>query len=327
MPWTCSSCQTEIAYDELMQCSACGAAKAAWTLAADVTRAMVVRRQKLELKLASGEEPVALDPGYGELELAEAGEEVWALDVDSVRVLQARGLLPPPRFLLVARNPGKGTALALTALGESSEAREVELPLGEPDPEGVREARILLVWGAAPPSDLPGVQAVEVTEERGAVPEVEVGLPGRGKPKRLRVRRAASLRIHLQDPDPEEEEVYRLLEASGSAHDCEPRDLGDGMLELFFTCLDVEGRYSLEIAPPDEPAYRVFEDVPYAELAQGRIGPADEAPPAAEDGEAAPEGEEYDQDWGDDEEAQAYAAYQEQENQLLRWTVSSVELA
>lgn len=324
MPWTCSSCQTEIAFDELLQCSACGATKAAWTVAADVTRAMVVRRQKLELRLARGEAPLALDPGYGELELAEADEEAWALDVDSVRALQARRLLPPPRFLLVARNPGKGDALAVTALGERSEAREVEVPLGEPDPEGVREARLLLLWGAAPPSDLPGVQGVEVTEDKGAVPEVEVGLPGRGKPKRLRVRRAGSLRIRLQDPDPEEEEVYRLIEAGGAVHDTEPRDLGEGMLELFFTCLDVEGRYALEIAPPDEPAYRVFEDVPYAELAQGRIGPADDEP-ADEDG-GGPEGEEFDQDWDEEDDAAAWAASDEEDRLLLRWTVASVEL-
>ncbi|MCO5170728.1 MAG: hypothetical protein M9894_30745 [Planctomycetes bacterium] len=191
MPWDCTTCGSVAVLDDEPVCPGCGGAKAAWTMHADRTRTFrTARREKLELLRGGAHAPVEQAAGYpDDVALAPARAAV-SLDKASARSLAARGLLPAPAHVLVARlhpRPGQDPGLQTTVLFEAQEVAPEDHPREPLTEPGALDAWFVLVHGPEPADDLafPGLTVLDVTEaalEAGHAPQVGVaGLGGRRK--------------------------------------------------------------------------------------------------------------------------------------------------
>ncbi len=187
MPWSCTSCGTAVARDDVSECPTCKTAKQSWTMIEDQTRAMVVARKAFALLAGDLDEPVTPDdPRLATVALAPATHAV-AVPKAEVLQLAADGLLAAPADVLhveLRRGATRDLTVRLEVLYAGQPSQELELPrqhAGEPDPVVVQ---LLLVYGD---EGLDGLEAlgearlVDIGEdlEPGYAPAIEVSALGR----------------------------------------------------------------------------------------------------------------------------------------------------
>ncbi len=211
MPWTCTSCSTEVADDATQECPACAARKDAWTLQAEHTRQLVITKKKFECLRAA--EPGARAAGaapYAGVSWAKA-EAAPALPKETARRLIAEGQVPAPKDVLCVRvhpTASDERAADVTPLFEGEHWLSGRLFANDGPPRAEPfDLHVALVYGGEHEEALDlradGVHFVEVTDAvapEGFAPSVEVQAVKRPK-KTLPLeasRRALEL-LELQD--------------------------------------------------------------------------------------------------------------------------------
>lgn len=197
MPWSCTSCGTAVARDDVSECPTCRTAKQSWTMVEDKTRAMVVSRKTFALLAGDLDEPVRPDdPRLATVALGPAAHAV-ALPKAEALQLAADGELAAPADVLhveLRRGTARDLTVRVEVLYAGQPSQTIEVPrehAGESDPVVVQ---LLFVYGDEP---LDGLEAlgearlIDIGEELepGYAPTVEIAALGR-PPRTLPVKGA-----------------------------------------------------------------------------------------------------------------------------------------
>ncbi len=145
--------------------------------------------------------------------------------------------------------------------------------------DSVPDAKALLRSRRASPAEPASLEGPHVTTRRLVGERVSLALEPRAQATLVLAPAVETVWLRLDiDPDDDDNQDDRFtLSADDGSYSqtlrvCDDKVDGDDCVDLEFTGVDPECRYSLQIDPGDRAPYYVFRDVPFAELDAGADG-------------------------------------------------------